>query len=130
MKVEKGISLTYSFHFFLTYRQREHFFWKMASNIPPQFRNINTITDNEDLDEKVPSLPKKTLVAAFDLIHPTIEEELLKAAEEREKTQKAIQKVEEERFGLYKCIFYGVSITTLLLFSFKNWFPLIKNPFF
>ncbi len=102
----------------------------MASNIPPQFRNINSITDNEDPDEKVSSLPKKRLVAAFDLIHPTLEEELIKETEERERTQKAIQKVEGERFGLYKYIFYGVSITTLLLFSFKNWFPLIKNPFF
>lgn len=131
MKIEKGISLTYSFHFFLTYRQRDHFFfWKMTSNIPPQFRNINAITDNEDLDEKVPSLPKKTLVAAFDLIHPTLEEELLRATEEKEKTQKAIKKVEEERFGMYKYVFYGVSIATLMFFSLKNWFPLIKNPFF
>ncbi len=95
-----------------------------------QFRNVNVITENDDIEEKTTNLPKKNIVAAFDLIHPTLEDELLKATEEKEKTQKAIQKVEEERFGLYKYVFYGASVATLLLFSLKNWFPLLKNPFF
>lgn len=95
----------------------------------PQFRNLNTI-DDDDIDEKPSNIPKKNITPAFDLIHPAIEEELLKATEEKERSQKAIQKVEEERFGMYKYVFYGVSIATLLLFSLKSWFPLVKNPFF
>lgn len=96
-----------------------------------EFKNFNRITDNDDGEETTtPSLPKKTLKSAFELVHPVIEEEKLKALEEEQKLKQSIQKVEGERFELYKYAFYGVSIVTLLLFSFKNWFPLVKNPFF
>ena len=96
-----------------------------------EFRNINTITDNDEGEySTTPALPKKVLKSAFELVHPVLEEEKLKAIEEEEKAKQAIQKVEGERFTLYKYAFYGVSLATLLLFSLKRWFPLVKNPFF
>lgn len=101
----------------------------MASHL--EFRNANVITDNDDIDDdRTKSIPKKNLKAAFELVHPVIEEEKLKELEEHNKKTQAIQKIEEDRFKKYKYAFYGVSILSLIFFSLKNWFPLIKNPFF
>lgn len=102
----------------------------MEKNPKPEFINQNWISTEDDLDTKQSQIPKKPVKAAFDVIHPVIEEELTKQKLELEAVKSSIEKTQGERLEKFKLLFYGTSIAALLFFSLKRWFPLLRMPFF
>lgn len=102
----------------------------MASSKIPEHVNQNYITDNDEVDINPQQQPKKQLKAAFDLIHPTLEEELTKQQQEAETTRTAIEKAQSERMDKFKLLLYGGSLVGLIIFSYKRWLPLFRMPFF
>lgn len=100
-----------------------------SQKVPEFFTNQNYITDDLETAE-APKPPKKNLKSAFDLIHPTFEEELAKKELELQNLKITTEKIQNERFNRYKILLYSVSILGLFFFSYKRWFPLLRGPIF
>jgi hypothetical protein len=99
-----------------------------------EFLNQNFISDGSSVDDDIhphnTQQPKKVLKAAFDLVHPELEEKEMKERQEKEAQKLAIEKTQGNRFDKYKIFLYATSLLGLLFFSYKRWFPLLRNPFF
>ena len=95
------------------------------------FTNQNYITDNDpdEVDTKNTKMPKKTIVSSFELVHPTVEEEIMKQIQTKEQIEASIEKSRKERVNKYTYLLYGASVLGLFFFSYKRWFPLLRSPF-
>lgn len=101
----------------------------MSQSQIPEYANQNYITDNDDDDTRSMKPPKRQLKAAFDLVHPVIEETTLRELEAQKTLAEKLEKTKKERNDMYTYAFYGASILVLLFFSHKSWFPILRGSF-